>query len=51
MKTYLNNPQILGTLALTGVLFLLLGSLIAQWYPSCAGPWFYGVWAFVYITA
>jgi hypothetical protein len=51
MKTYPTPTQTLGVLALIGAPFLLLGPLLAQGYPPLSGPWFYGVWAFVYITA
>jgi hypothetical protein len=45
------NNKTLGTLALIGAPFLLAGPWLEEFFKPIAGPWFYGAWAFVYITA
>jgi hypothetical protein len=45
------NNKTLGTLALIGAPFLLIGFKAEQHYAFLADSWFTGAWGLVYITA
>lgn len=47
----MKNTKILGTATLVGAPFLLVGPQMGHVYKPLAEPWFYGIWAVIYVTA